>query len=196
MLKGYNKTDSFFYLARQESVNWANGLLSDSAGFVILDTETTGLDSVDEVVQIGVIDGMGTILVDNQLIRPTCSMDPRAQLVHGISEDMLKDAPSFQDYYPSLDSAIGDRKIIIYNAEFDTRILDQSGRPYSFYFTEKFREVECAMIQYAKFFGAWNERKGSFRWQKLPGGDHSAVGDCLSVLQLIRQMASDQPNNS
>ena len=31
----------------------------------------------------------------------------------------------------------------------------------------------------------------SYRYQKLPGGDHTAPGDCRATLALLRKMAGD-----
>lgn len=170
--------------AREDSVNWAKNLLADPASFVILDTETTGFSGIDEVVQIGVINGNGTVLVDNQLIKPACPWSFEAQEIHRISEDMVATAPSFKEFLDTLQRVIMDRKVIIYNASFDTRLIDQSLHGEPWYFNS-----ECAMLQYARYYGDWNPKRGNFRWQKLPNGDHSAVGDCQAVLKLIRLMA-------
>ena len=48
---------------------------------------------------------------------------------------------------------------------------------------------ECAMQRYAHFCGEWNDYHGNYRLQKLPGGDHSALGDCQAVLALLQSMA-------
>jgi DNA polymerase-3 subunit epsilon len=40
------------------------------------------------------------------------------------------------------------------------------------------------------FVGDWNDYHDNYKWHKLRGGDHSALGDCLATLELIRQMAS------
>jgi len=58
----------FFQHARQQSSDWACGLLArEPNNWVILDTETTGLGPAAEVIQIGVIDGGGSVLMDNVL---------------------------------------------------------------------------------------------------------------------------------
>jgi DNA polymerase-3 subunit epsilon len=45
------------------------------------------------------------------------------------------------------------------------------------------------MLQYARFIGEWNSYYNSYKWQKLDGGDHTALGDCLATLEVIRVMA-------
>ncbi len=36
----------------------------------------------------------------------------------------------------------------------------------------------------------WLPQRGGYRSQKLPGGDHSALGDALATLRLIEEMAA------
>jgi DNA polymerase-3 subunit epsilon len=192
MLRGYNHRDSHIDEARAASQKWARELLADPASFVILDTETTGFTSIDEIIQIGVIDGNGTVLINNQLIKPTCPWGAEAEEVHRITERMVAGAPTFDVFFPELKQAINDRHVVIYNASYDTRLLSQSLRPYS---QDLVLAASCAMLQYARYVGEWNSRRGQFKWQKLPSGDHSAVGDCLAVLKIIRQMAGDDNQN-
>jgi DNA polymerase-3 subunit epsilon len=45
------------------------------------------------------------------------------------------------------------------------------------------------MLKYAEFVGEWNDYHGNYRYQKLPGGDHTAVGDCRATLKVIKKMA-------
>ncbi|WP_409574233.1 3'-5' exonuclease [Salmonella enterica] len=56
-------------------------------------------------------------------LKPTVSIDPAAAAVHGISDDELLRAPSWPDIAPQLQHHIGRRPLVIFNADFDTRIL-------------------------------------------------------------------------
>jgi uncharacterized OB-fold protein len=47
---------------------------------------------------------------------------------------------------------------------------------------------ECAMAEYAVFYGDWNERYRNYSYQALRGG-HRAVGDCRACLDLLHRMA-------
>ncbi|NJO78661.1 MAG: hypothetical protein HC827_09085 [Cyanobacteria bacterium RM1_2_2] len=46
------------------------------------------------------------------------------------------------------------------------------------------------MKWYSQWVGEWNELHGDYRWQKLPSGDHSALGDCRATLTIIQEMAA------
>jgi len=182
----------FFDAARDAAIEWARLVLADP-NVVILDTETTGLGGNDQIIQISIM-GMNGSEILNEMIQPTVPINPDAQRVHGISRKMLEDKPFFPDIYPRIVEATYQKDVIIYNAEFDVRMLRQS--------CEAFRdncvppgivwetEFDCAMINYAQFCGEWNDYRGSFRWQRLPGGDHSAMGDCKATLEVIRMMAA------
>jgi DNA polymerase-3 subunit epsilon len=175
---------------RAEAVEEARKILaSDPAGWCMLDTETTGLDWTAQVVQIGVLAPDGTVLLDT-LVRPTCEVTEGARAVHGISDEALRNAPSFYAVYPELMRVVRRKKVIAYNAAFDRDILahccdlyDLSDLPVQRWW--------CAMLWYAPYAGEWSERHGDYKWQPL-GGDHDAVGDCRKVLELLQRVAYDQ----
>ena len=48
------------------------------------------------------------------------------------------------------------------------------------------------MIMYARFIGEWASWKDDYKWQKLPGGDHTALGDCIATLNIIKEMANTE----
>ncbi|NJL65352.1 MAG: hypothetical protein HC903_30705 [Methylacidiphilales bacterium] len=54
--------------------------------------------------------------------------------------------------------------------------------------------IHCAMHYYSQYVGEWNDYHGNYKWQKLPGGDHSALGDCHATLKIIKQMAGMDGN--
>ncbi len=93
--------------------------------FVILDTETTGLNWQAQVCQVAVIDGEGKTLVD-LLVKPTCRIPPDATRIHGITNAQVADAPGFVLVAPQIVSAITGRDVIIYNSAFDLSMLRQS----------------------------------------------------------------------
>lgn len=179
---------------------WARRMVN--SGFVILDTETTGLDPDDEIVQVCVIDHSGEVLLD-ALVKPTKAIQPGATNVHGIRSADLADAPPFVEVYPALEAAIKDRIVIAYNEDFDRRLLAQTVRRYGQRAIRVLR-WECAMKQYAQYLGRWDTRRRSFSWvrltmacgiEKIPvDAAHSAIGDCFLTLSLIQKMAAAAPD--
>ncbi|MBW4475115.1 MAG: 3'-5' exonuclease [Stenomitos rutilans HA7619-LM2] len=184
---------------RQVASQWAQDLLSRD-NWCILDTETTGLGNDAEICQIAVIDHEGKTLFDS-LIEPTVAIEPGAIAIHGITNAHVEGAGGFHMHLTPLLQVVRNREFVIYNAEFDLKLLRQSARPYGIWLafpTSDRRQcrlftnggsIHCAMHWYSQWVGEWNDYHGNYKWQRLPGGDHSALGDCKATLDVIRRMA-------
>jgi DNA polymerase-3 subunit epsilon len=165
---------------------------------VILDTETTDLDGY--LVQIAVIAMTGMVLFAS-LVNPQTSMSDGAYHVHGISEAQVQDAPTFAQLVDELHAVLRGRLVITYHASFDQHIL--CNELLRLHGTVTWQEAHaardqwleamrwgCAMELYAEWVGDWSSWHGGYRWQPLPGGDHTALGDCLATLALLTSMAA------
>jgi DNA polymerase III subunit epsilon len=159
--------------------------------FVIFDSETTGLSSPVDFVQIAVVDPVGETLFAS-LLKPACRIEPRARAVHGYSAKSLSDAPHFSKVYPDLLEVLYKRRVIVFNASYDRRVWDTAVRHLGARgaLAGELPRWECAMRQYAKFVGEPAKRGVGYHLQKLPGGDHTALGDALATLHLIKGMAA------
>ncbi len=182
---------------RASAAHWARQLLADD--FVILDTETTGLYSDAEIVQIAVIDKTGAVLLDS-LIKPTQPIPAIATHIHGITDAMVENAPTFEELFNAILMAIGGKRVAIYNASFDVTMLHQTdqwhqqrrNRDWTCYGLNEWQGMavwEDVMGPYSAWIGHWSSYHGSYRWQRLPGGGHTAVSDCLACLRVIKRMA-------
>jgi DNA polymerase-3 subunit epsilon len=184
---------------RRQAVEWARGLFA-LPRFLIIDSETTGLGSDDELCSIGIIDGSGNTILDS-LIKPTRPIPWNVTRIHGITDRHVADAPTFADLYPQIAELLANEVVVVYNLSFDRRMLAQSGALHRLP-AFRYREVHCAMLEYAKFHGEWNYSRGGYRWHKLADAcgycdikavnTHSAVGDSLLTLQLIRHIAASK----
>ena len=87
--------------------------------------------------------------------------------------------------------ALWGRRVIVYNASYDRRVWDAEVRSLGARgaLAGELPAWECAMRRYAAYVGEPSKR-GGYRSQKLPGGDHSALGDALATLRLIEEMAA------
>jgi DNA polymerase-3 subunit epsilon len=96
---------------------------------VILDTETTGLDPAtgDRIVEIAALEIFDGSITEKQFhvyINPERDMPDSAFKVHGISQEFLRDKPTFNLIADSFIDFIGDDPIVAHNAEFDVRFLN------------------------------------------------------------------------
>lgn len=169
-------------------------------GFLVLDTETTGLEH-GEIVQIAIIDDSGSVLV-NTLVKPIGRVPVDATKIHGITNTMVASAPTFSDILPLLLNTLTKRNVIVYNAAYDLKILTQS--------TEAAHAERinwkilatwwCAMEAFAEIYGDWNPARKTYRWQKLSKAAayyeialdenaHTALADCLTTLSVVKAMA-------
>lgn len=176
---------------REQATEWARKLLT-STDWVILDTETTGLRHDAEIVQIAVIAPSGMVLLDT-LVKPVRPIPWDATAIHHITNEMVADAPSFLAIAPDLREAISGLRVVIYNADYDERLLQQSALACGWkdYDLPIFgADYTDAMEMYSQWVGEWSVRNSNYRWQRLPGGDHSALGDARACLAIIQQMAT------
>jgi DNA polymerase-3 subunit epsilon len=175
---------------RVATVEWARDLMV-SRDFVIFDSETTGLRSLVGFVEIAVVGPTGETLVDS-LLKPSCRIEPGARAVHGHSAKSLSGAPRFFEIYPDLLEVLYGRRVIVFNASYDRRVWDTAVRNLGARgaLAGGLPRWECAMRQYARFVGEPSKRGRGYRPQKLPGGDHTALGDALATLRLVEAMAA------
>ena len=92
---------------------------------LFFDTETTGFRSNAEIVEIGVVDAEGQTVLES-LVRPTRRIPADATAVHGITDEMVVDAPKWPEIWPQVRQLFADRSVGIFNADFDLRMMRQS----------------------------------------------------------------------
>jgi len=168
------------------AILWARGVLADPDA-LILDTETTGLDGASEICRIAIVNMAGECVYES-LVKPWCKIPRETINIHHITNEMVKDAPGFKDVHADICKAIEGKTVITYNAEFDSRMIYQSGKYYGG-LPAIGANYQCAMLKYAEWYGEYSTYRGSYKWQRLTGGDHTAKGDCLATLELIKKMA-------
>jgi DNA polymerase III subunit epsilon len=166
--------------------------------FIIIDTETTGLGNVDEIVSISIINPLGETVLTSLVkpVQPILNSE-----FHGITNAMVAQAPTFAMLYPRIREAMEGRICLAYNYDFDSRMLRQSCARYGLTPIMP-RSSGCVMTMYARFYGDWNRQRKDYRWQKLvvaveqlglefPGAAHEATADCQAALMVLKAMAGE-----
>jgi len=96
--------------------------------YIVLDTETTGLDPDDghKIIEVGCIEIINRKVTDNtfhKYLNPEREIDIEASKVHGLTANNLSDKPLFEDIYDEFLAYISDSPLIIHNAPFDLGLL-------------------------------------------------------------------------
>jgi DNA polymerase III subunit epsilon len=187
-----NKNDSLREVCRQE----ARSLLTQD--IVILDTETTGLSASARIVELCIIDKAGNVLF-NSLLNPGEPIPSGATHVHGISDSMVTDAPTFADIVIQVNELLFGKTVCIYNAGYDAPLLTNHGAI--------FGKPVCLMELYARYYGEWSDYHESFKWQALGaalaqcglsrrGQAHRALSDCYAALDVLNYIAQEARGGS
>ncbi len=72
---------------------------------VFLDTETTGIGLSDVVIEVAVVDSNGEMLF-NGLINPERPIPEESSKVHGITNEMVKDALTMRQIWPDIEAVL------------------------------------------------------------------------------------------
>lgn len=97
---------------------------------IVIDIETTGLDvAKDEILQISIIDGNYSTLLNEYCKPEHITFWDEAEAVHGITLEMVKDKPSFYHYVDDVQQLISfAERIVVYNGKaFDLKVLEKYG---------------------------------------------------------------------
>ena len=183
------------FTTREAAICWAREVMVDQES-VFLDTETTGLDGAAEVVDIAVVASDGRVLLDT-LVRPRCEIPAMASRIHGIRDEHVAQAPTWPEVAADLDVILSGRRVVVYNAPFDRRMISQCCMLHGVPIARS--DWSCAMRAFAAFHGEANTQRSGYRWHKLelavaqfgaqPGG-HRALGDALACRAVVVGMAT------
>ena len=105
---------------------------------IVLDTETTGLDFTREkIIEFAAVRLENGKIKDQfeTLINPEQHIRKSSIAIHGITQDMVKDAPKEAEILPAIRDFIGDYPIDAHNAIFDHSFLNEA---YKRVFKKKF----------------------------------------------------------
>jgi DNA polymerase III epsilon subunit-like protein len=164
---------------------------------LIVDTETTGLEAYDEIVQVAVVDANGNVLL-NTLSRPSRSIPMRATRIHGIGNELVREAPDGGEVCGRLRALLSGRLVCAYNAGFDQRMLEQTARVWRCR-PPVFR-AQCVMELYAEFAGQPHHHGMTYRWWSLRDAAaacgipndraHDALSDARATAALLHHIAA------
>lgn len=164
---------------------------------VYLDTETTGLKNDDEIIEISIIDDEGGVLLES-LVKPKKRIPPDATAVHGLRDEDVQNAHPWPIVWQQVKSVLFGRLVVIYNAEFDLRLMQQSLQRHNLPWKEKINSADMLRL-YAAFRAEPDLRRGSYRLHSLANAGvqcginlpnaHRATADTLLTRALLHYVA-------
>lgn len=163
-------------------------LLTD-VKFACLDTETTGLspEGGGKICEVAVSVSKAGRPVDEftTLINPGMPMHPDVIAIHGITNEMVKDAPKFADVLPKLLGVLDNCVIVAHNADFDLSFLQYEFEQCGMRFP-KYPVIDT--LKLARKSGRFEKNRLGFVAQQLGincDGWHRAMADTKMAEQIL-----------
>jgi len=168
---------------------WLTALFSD--GFVVIDTETTGLGKRAEIVEIAALDYSGEVLLESKVWPRAGRIPAAASRVHGMTIGDLAGAPTWPEVLLELERQLEGRRVLAWNAPFDERMALQSSRLWSL--APQLPAFECAMRGYAHARGIGSlsmrlERAAQVERVLSAPQEHRSMGDARLVVAVLRRL--------
>jgi DNA polymerase III epsilon subunit family exonuclease len=183
------------------------------ATYILFDTETTGNQERDRIIQIGalVIYSKEQIEVCDELCSSSVPIEIEAMEVHNITPDMIVDKPPFKEtlFYKQL-NILNQKEnyLIAHNIKFDLGMLQKEG------FTNNYTLIDtlrCAMhlypdmpyhrLQYLRYaLELYSEEEQEAKSLGVTIKAHDAIGDVvvmkLLLSKLVKEVKIEYPDNN
>lgn len=159
---------------------------------IVLDTETTGLDPLNNhrVVEIGCLELLNHVPTGREFhayFNPERDMPAEAEAVHGLSDAFLSDKPLFADLADGFLEFIGDAPIVAHNAGFDLGFVNAELRRAGRSPLPSERTIDTVVLARRKFPGAQASLDALCRRFQIDLSDRTKHGALLDA-QLLAQV--------
>ncbi|MBE7413432.1 MAG: 3'-5' exonuclease [Leptospiraceae bacterium] len=166
---------------------------------ISLDLETNGLSpNNSEILEIGLIEFSKSQILNtfNTYIRPKVIQN-LAFSINGITEDMLKKAPTLEEISKDLSSYLLNKPLIIQNAEFDLSFLlkensiqDGFTNQTPVYCTVQFARKYFPELKSYSLANLRKEFQISDYQKHREGNAHEAIDDCYAAMKVFIECAN------
>lgn len=163
--------------------------------YVILDTETTGVDPKESrIIDLSIIDMDGRVLFSS-LLNPGVLLPEKITAITGLTDDDLVGHYTFHFIAPGIMSLLEHKKVICWNASFDKSMIFSE-------FSRTAYKVDCDWICAMHLYHILKmDRKG--KWPKLQAAmeaegisksqEHRALADCKDTLAVLKRISEYIP---
>lgn len=171
--------------------------LNKLCNFVVIDTETTGLNSRrDRIIEICAIRfrAWEPVEVFLTLVNPLKPIPEESLNIHGISDEMVEDAPVIDEVMEDFDSFIGEDDLLGHYIIFDLKFIHAAGSKYSAV-NRKYYDT-CTLAKYVK----WNYPPVNYKLVTLcdrfrirdNAGAHRSFSDALATGLLFKKLVDEK----
>ncbi len=173
-------------------------LLQLSRPICFIDLETTGINvSIDKIVEIAIIKIMpdGTRQVKRKLVNPEMPIPPSSSEIHGITDEMVKEAPTFKAIANEVKQFMEGSDIGGYNSNrFDIPMLNEEFLRAGIAIDMETRKL----LDVQKVFHMMEQRTLSaaykFYCNKTLEDAHTAEADAMATYEVLEAQVARYPN--
>ena len=159
---------------------------------VILDTETTGLSTIEKhrIVEIGCVElnnQIPTNKIFHEYINPERLVSEEAYKIHGYSDEFLSDKKTFSEISEDFLNFIKDKKLVIHNASFDLSFLNYELKFINKKTIDKKNVIDTLEMARSKYPGSQNSLDAlckRFNIDNSKREKHNALVDCYLLKEI------------
>lgn len=175
----------------------ATQLITDNC--LILDTETTGLDDIAEIIEIAIIDATAKLLL-NRGVKPSRPIPAEVTAIHGITDADVENCPTWATIWPCVRELISNQTVIAYNAPFDRAMIANSCGKYPEQIEGAYLAPVGIGVKWVDLMGMWMDYtdvrhrvslRNACADAGIQGGWHRAWSDAEAARQLLHYIAGE-----
>ena len=173
------------------------------AKYILFDTETTGKQEEDRIIQVGamIVDSKGKVEVFDELCSTVLPIKIDAMAVHGITPDLIEGKGSFIDtnFYKTLQSLNNQENFLIaHNMPFDMGMMKKEGFIPEIRVIDTLRvakhllpEQKSKALQYLRYaLELYKSEKAEADKYNITIKAHDAIGDVLVMKLLLSHLVT------
>ncbi len=173
------------------------------AKYILFDTETTGTEEEDRIIQVGamVVDSKGQIEVFDELCSTVLPIKIASMAVHGITPDLIEGKTTFIEtkFYTMLQSLnTPENYLIAHNMPFDMGMIKKEGFESNLQIIDTLRVAKHLLkdspsyaLQYLRYaLELYKDEKAEADKHNIVIKAHDAIGDVLVMKLLLSKLVA------
>lgn len=170
--------------------------------FVVLDTETTGLQPYagDEIISIAMMEYQGLQASGNQfetLINPQCPVPQDSTEIHGLTDVDVENAPVLVDVLPDILRFIDKAVVVGHHVQFDFRFLNKTLKRYlGFQLNNPWLDTMLLFLAHKGQLGHYQLEDVARACRIEIHDRHTAMGDTQAAGEIFSYLARQLCNES